>query len=50
MVKMAAGFVLASLKASTVEKGEGKGPILSQVIEASGASKAWFVPLRPFAY
>ena len=30
-------------------QGEGKVPIRSHVIEASGSSKAWYVPPRRFA-
>ena len=32
-----------------VETTEGKVPIRSHVIEASGSSEAWYVPPRPFA-
>ncbi len=30
-------------------QGEGKVPIRSRLIEASGSSEAWYVPPQPFA-
>ena len=45
--RLSPGFVLASLKASTYELGEGKVRIRSHMIEASGSSEAWYVPPRP---
>jgi hypothetical protein len=44
---MVSGFVLTSFRGST-HKGEGKIPIRSHVIEASGSSEALYVPPRLF--
>ena len=46
LLKDFAGFVLASLRGSTYELADGKVPIRSHVIEASGLSEAWYVPPR----
>jgi hypothetical protein len=48
MLKKASSVVLASLKTSTyqIKPAGGKVTIRSHVIEASGSSKAWYVPPR----
>ena len=49
MLKKSASGVLASLRGATRGICGGAEPIRSHVIEASGSSKAWYVPPRLFA-
>jgi len=48
MLKTSASGVFASFRPSTYGNGEGKILIRSRLIEASGASEAWYVPPRAF--
>ncbi len=48
-LKKSASGVLASLRGSPYGRARGKVPLRSHMIEASGSSEAWYVPIRLFA-